>query len=295
MDYHLPVLLHESIALLAPDSQKVFLDATLGHGGHTLALLENGAKVYGLDQDPQNLKIASTRINQAGFASSFTPIHGNFSNISSIWRQFNYPQVNGIIFDLGLSQNQITAQKRGFSFQDTQSLDMRLDPDQSDLTAEYITNTYSHQQLFDIFTKFAQEKYATPLILRLIRRRQKSPFKSAAEIAQVIKDYYQEHHLQSHLHPATKILMALRIVVNNEFVHLREGLLQTFDITHPGSHVAIITFHSGEDRIVKNFIRQAASQNKIDNLTPKAIAPQFDEVKRNPLSRSALLRVYRIK
>ena len=170
---------------------------------------------------------------------------------------------------------------------------MRLDPSIQELTAEEIINTYDYDQLFEIFSKYAQEIYSKPIIIKIIRERQKSPIKTATKLANIVRDYYQEHHIRSKIDPSTKIFLSLRIVVNNEFENLKEILKQSLKVVKKNGNVCIITFHSGEDRIVKQFIKDYSHQNIIIE-NKKSIRANLQEVKNNPLSRSATLRSYRI-
>lgn len=290
MEFHTPVLLSETIKSLSVNKDGVYIDATLGHGGHTIEILKLGGEVYGFDQDPNNLKIASDRISQLGLSQKFHPIHSNFNQIKSVFNRQIKIKVDGLLADLGLSKNQQTSENRGFSFNDSQSLDMRLDPISQELTAEEIINTYSFDDLYQIFTKYSQELYSKPLILKIIRERQKNPIKSGQCLSKIINDYYQEHHLKSRINPATKIFMSLRIAVNDEFKNLSQLLQQSLSIVKSQGTVAIITFHSGEDRIVKNFIFE--HKNKL--ISQKPIKPSFIETKNNSLSRSSTLRLYKI-
>jgi len=290
MDFHTPVLLKESIQALSITPNGIYIDATLGHGGHTIEILKNGGKVYGFDQDPNNLKIAIDRISSLGLSKKFHPIHTNFNQIKSVFDQKIKTKVDGLLADLGLSQNQQTSQNRGFSFNDQNSLDMRLDPEKQDLTAEEIINTYSFDDLYQIFTKYSQELYAKPIILRIIRQRQQSPIKSGQRLAEIIKNYYQEHHIRLKINPATKVFMSLRIAVNDELKNLSQLLEQSLSIVKPNGTVAIIAFHSGEDRIVKNFINQHQKQI----IPQKPVKASQDEITNNPLSRSSTLRLYKI-
>ena len=289
MEFHTPVLLNETIDSLNVQPGNIYVDGTLGHGGHSLEILKRGGIVYGFDQDTINLEIATNRINQAGFQDKFTPIHNNFNQIDQVLKQ----KIDGLIVDLGLSQSQQTGQNRGFSFNDETSLDMRLDPSSQELTAEYIINTYDYDQLYQIFSKYAQEIYSKPLILRIIRERQKSPIKTATRLANIIRDYYRERHLKSKIDPSTKVFLSLRIAVNNEFQNLKDLLQKSLEVVKSGGNICIITFHSGEDRIVKKFVKEN-SQKGIIIENHKAIKPSFIEIKKNPLSRSATLRSYRI-
>jgi 16S rRNA (cytosine1402-N4)-methyltransferase len=286
MNYHQPVLLPEVIKLLDPQAGQIFLDATLGHAGHTLEILKTGATVYGLDLDHDNQKIAINRIKEANLSTNFHPIKGNFSHLYSIWKkQINLP-LDGLLVDLGLSVNQQSEDNsRGFSFNDSKSLDMRLNPQTQTLTAEEIINTWNKDQLYEIFTKYAQEKLAKPLTYEIIQARQIHPVKSGQKLSQIVENYYQKKHYSYQHNPATKIFLALRITVNHEFDNLKKLLNASLKITKESGEIAIISFHSGEDRIIKQFISE-------HHLKSQKILPTHQEIKKNPLSRSALLRIY---
>jgi len=290
MDYHFPVLLNETISCVSVVAGGIYVDATLGHGGHTIEILKQGATLYGFDQDPKNLEIATQRINSANLNEKFFPINQNFVNIKSFLKKQKINKIDGLIADLGLSQNQQTGQDRGFSFNDQTSLDMRLNPLKQTLTAEEIINTYSFDDLYQIFTKIGQELYSKPIIFQIIKERQKSPIKTGQRLAQIIREYFKNKHLHSKIDPSTKIFLSLRITVNQEYANLLKLLNYSLDIVKPGGNVCLITFHSGEDRIVKQFIQKNSS--KI--ISQKSIKPTFTEIKNNPLSRSAILRTYKI-
>ncbi len=285
MTYHQPVLLSEAVRLLDPSPNKTFLDATLGNGGHSYQLLKKGATVFGLDADQANLKLASSRLSQF---KHFYPIHDNFVNLKSIHQHHIKRPLDGIIFDLGLSNNQITAQNRGFSFNDNLSLDMRLNPTHTHLTAQAIINTYDLNQLSEIFSKYGQEILAKPISASIINHRQHSPITTASRLAKIITDCYSQHHRRPTHHPATKVFLALKTVVNNEYNNLKDTLPQTINLLKPNGVTIIITFHSGEDRLVKLFIK---SHHFFQSGT---IYPSSKEIDHNPLSRSAILRWYKI-
>lgn len=290
MNFHCPVLLSETITSLSVFSGGIYVDATLGHGGHTIEILKRGGIVYGFDQDPSNLEVATTRIKELGLDANFHPIHANFNQLKKIVNDQIKTKIDGLLADLGLSQNQQTNQNRGFSFNDASSLDMRLDPSTQELTAEEIINTYSFDELYEIFTKLGQELYSKPIILQIIRERQKTPIKNGQVLADIIRKYYRERHVRTKIDPATKIFLSLRIVVNQENNNLMKLLEQSLEVVKNNGSVSIITFHSGEDRLVKNFITQNSS--KISE--PKIIKPIFSEIRQNPLSRSSILRSYKI-
>lgn len=291
--YHTPVLLNQVIEVLKPNSTKVYIDATLGNAGHSIKLLQAGATVFGIDLDPNNLNIATKRIKADGLNHNFIGINDNFNNIAAIHRQFIKKPVDGILFDLGLSQGQQKSQGRGFSFKDESSLDMRINPDKQTITASQIVNTYSQQQLFDIFSKLGQDKYSQQIASKIINTRKQQPIDTAKDLASLVKDVYQSQHHQGRLHPATKVFLTLKITVNQELFNLTKALEDSLNIVKPNGHMAIITFHSTEDRLVKNFIKTQLRKQTIYN--PTKTKPSFDETKSNPLSRSALLRTFQIK
>lgn len=290
MSYHSPVLLKESISCLSITQGGTYIDATLGHGGHTVEILKKNGFVYGFDQDQKNLEIATNRIKDEGLSNNFLAVNQNFIKLKSFLKKQNIDKVDGLLADLGLSQNQQTGQDRGFSFNDQLSLDMRLNRNSKSITAEEVINTYSFDQLYEIFTKIGQELQSKPLILQIIKQRQREPIKTATRLAQIIRDYYKNKHLHSKIDPSTKIFLSLRIYVNHEYENLNKLLNLSLEVVKPGGSVAIITFHSGEDRIVKQFI----SKNKTKIISQKSIRPSFAEIKKNPLSRSAILRTYKI-
>jgi 16S rRNA (cytosine1402-N4)-methyltransferase len=295
MDFHQPVLAQTSIDLLGVTPNSIYIDATVGNGGHSLELLKNGGIVYGIEEDPTNAAIALERITSLGYDQKFHLINSNFNKLGDLIGDKIPKNINGIIFDLGLSSGQQKSSGRGFSFNDELSLDMRLNPASQTLTAENVINTYSFQQLYDIFTKLAQEEFSKPLIIRIIEARQQAPIKSGKRLADIIREYYQQKHRKSNIDPSTKIFLALRIYVNDELNNLKFVLNTALTSLPSGCNVVVISFHSGEDRIVKQFIRQNTITGSIENLTKKPMTADTDEIKSNPLSRSAVLRSFRIK
>ncbi len=293
MDFHKPVLLSEAIDELDVLPNKIYIDGTLGHGGHTLEILKKGGLVYGIDYDQENLKIATDRIESLGLSDRFFPINASFIEIPKLVGSDIPKNFSGLILDLGLSSSQQTSANRGFSFNDPLSIDMRLNPDKQELTAEEVINTYSFPQLYEIFSKLAQEKLSKPLILKIIRARQRKPLKSGLELAKVIRDYYEEKHIRSKIDPATKIFLALRIFINHEFENLSDILEQSITFAPSNSKIVLITFHSGEDRSVKQFIRKNTMKGLISS-SNKTTSPSATEIAQNPLSRSAILRSYKI-
>lgn len=288
MNYHQPVLAPEIIKIFDPKAGQIYLDATLGHGGHSLEILKKGATLYALEADSDNQKIATERIANLNLSKNFHLLKGNFSHVYSLWQKNIKLPLDGLLADLGLSVNQQSGQNRGFSFNDSISLDMRLNPKTQKLTAEEIINTWDKNELYKIFTKYTQEKLAKPLIFEIIKARQIKPIKNGVELSKIINSYYQKKHYRSYHHPATKIFLALRIAVNHEFENLNKLLHASSKIVKSSGKVAIISFHSGEDRLVKHFIQE-------NSYPSKKLLPEHQEIKKNPLSRSAVLRLYNLK
>ncbi len=290
MIYHQPVLLDEVISTFNPQPSDIFIDATAGHGGHSLALLKHQSIVHCLDADQQNIKILSQRFTKQNISPSLYRLHHtNFSSIFQIYHDFIYPKpVKGILFDLGLNSLQLNPDShQGFSFHDPSSLDMRLDPTKQTLTASDIINQYPPQKLADLFSRYSQERLAKPLASQIARRRQQKPFTTSLELSEFISQISPQRPNQR-LHPATKVFLALRIEVNQELTILSQTLSQLPDFPRP-LIVCLISFHSGEDRIVKQFVRQ----HRFPPVSkPQPIVPQAAEISQNPLSRSAKLRSF---
>lgn len=293
MDYHQPVLLDEVISTLDIKPNSIYIDATLGNGGHTLAMLKLGAIVYGIDQDPKNLEISTNRINEAGLSDKFTPISSNFNQLESIVNSKINQKIDGLLVDLGLSKNQQISSNRGFSFNDEESLDMRINQNSDDPTAKDIINIGTADELYEIFSKNSQELYSHDLVSKIISERQKKPITDAKRLADIIRNFYLEKKIRTKTDPSTKIFLALKIAVNQEFSNLKQILSQSLNVIKPNGIACFISFHSGEDRIIKQFIQSNLLSKNIYQVT-KSIHPSFKEIKNNPLSRSAILRSYKI-
>lgn len=285
MEYHFPVLLQPVLDFFQPKTGDIYLDGTLGNGGHSLALAKLGAKIVGLDLNSTNLNITKQRFLDEKLESSIETHQANFKHFS----QYLPPGgVSGILLDLGLSTSQYKNQNLGLSFQDT-NLDMRLDP-ALPLSAQDILQKYSQEELESLFSTIAQEPLAREISFTIIKTRKAKPISSAQALTELVGQIYQVNHLRSSLNPATKVFLALRIVVNQELENLKSFLDQSLSLP-PGTKIAIITFHSTEDRIVKLFLKTNSSKLEVHPLA----LPQFFEIKQNPSSRSALLRAFQIK
>ena len=278
---HLPVLLDEVIHALALKPGGKYIDGTLGAGGHAEALLNATApngKLLGLDGDPDALQIARETLSPFGERAIL--VRSNFTQIKTIAAQYNFIPADGVLLDLGLSSMQLANLERGFSFLSA-SLDMRMD-DRTELTASEIVNEWDEQELADLIFEYGEERASRKIARWIVANR---PLQNAQELARVIERALGRH---GKIHPATKTFQALRIAVNHELENLESVLPQLGEVVGQGGRVAIITFHSLEDRIVKNFFKANAQWR---NLTKHPIKPTYQQTRENARARSAKLRV----
>jgi len=281
---------------------KTIVDATLGGGGHAQAILErmgDSGLCLGIDADSDALASASKRLNQ--FGSRFVPVHDNFGNLRSVLSQRSVDALDGILFDLGMSSHQLDDPSRGFTFRANDILDMRMDRRQ-DLDAAQVVNTYGLKELEEIFRTFGEEKHARRIASRIVERRQRSAVKSTGEIASVVESVVGTRFAVKSL---ARVFQALRIEVNRELDRLQEGLRQALDVIRIGGRIVVISYHSLEDRIVKDCFRDAARsvvpsglkpvpdrlvKPRARILTKKPVEPSAAEIRMNPRARSAKLR-----
>jgi 16S rRNA (cytosine1402-N4)-methyltransferase len=285
---HEPVLLHETIAALSPQAGDVVLDLTLGGGGHGEALLKAADIRYiGIDADPEALARAGWRL--APFGERVTLAASNFRAVGSVLERLNVPRVHKALFDLGLSSDELELSQRGFSFKENEPLLMTFDPNQN-LTARDLLEHLSVQELTDIFRNYGEEAHAYKIAQAIVAARASQPLETTHELVSVIKQAVPTAYAKGRIHPATKTFQALRIAVNDEFDALKEGLAVVWDHLAPGGRLAVISFHSLEDRIVKVFMKEKADAGAGKLLTKKPQAPTAQEVAENPRARSAKLR-----
>jgi 16S rRNA (cytosine1402-N4)-methyltransferase len=298
--YHRPVLQREVLRLLKPKPGSLIVDGTCGGGGHTEALLESGADVLALDQDPDAVQHVNERL--AYFGRPIIVRQANFRHAASVLDELGIGTIGGALLDLGVSSRQLENAARGFSFVRNGPLDMRMDP-QSQLTAATIINEYGEEELTRLFRELGEEPAARRIASFIVKIRKTSPFRETLPLAGAIEKLVGRHGRQ---HPATQVFQALRIEVNDELGALEEGLRVLTARLAPGARIGVITFHSLEDRIVKNFFRDhsrewldkpewpEAERNPDYDLklvTPKPVEPTDEEQRANPRSRSAKLRV----
>jgi len=298
--YHKPVLLEQTLALLAPAPGKLFVDGTLGGGGHTEAFLQAGARVIGIDQDPQALAFAGERLS--GFGDRFVPVRANFEEIVSVLDNLSIAGIDGALLDIGVSSWQLNTPERGFSFQENGPLDMRMNPD-APLSAADLVNTAPEGELIRIFREYGEETAARRIAQQIVRDRELRPLETTFDLVRSVE---KVNPRRGRTHPATKVFQALRIAVNRELDVLNTALAAFSSRLNPGGRFGVITFHSLEDRIVKTFFK-SRSLEWLDRpewpaprrnpdfqfrlLTPKPAVASEEEQSRNPRSRSAKLRV----
>jgi 16S rRNA (cytosine1402-N4)-methyltransferase len=298
--FHEPVMLARVVELLEPAPGKLFVDGTLGGGGHSEALLAAGAKVIGLDQDMEALQVARERLRKYG--EVFQPVHANFSDLEIVLARLGIEQIDGGLLDVGVSSWQLESPERGFSFMKNGPLDMRMNQ-ASPVTAAEIINKASGEQLERIFRNFGDEPAARRVAIAVVRSRAIKPLETTFDLANAVESVVPR---RGGTHPATRVFQALRIAVNRELEALTEGLETFAAHLAAGGRFAVITFHSLEDRIVKTFFRSRSAEwidrpewpaarpnpDRIFRLvTSKALVAPEEEVERNPRARSAKLRV----
>ncbi len=290
---HTPVLLAEVIAALAPRPGGRYLDATVGGGGHALAVLQAaqpGGVLLGIDADPAALAATAERLAEAGLSQQAVLRHGSFADLAALAAEAGFAAVDGILFDLGVSSYQLDTPERGFSFAADGPLDMRLDPTQGPTAADLV-NRLSERELAGIIFQYGEEHAARRIARAIVERRRSQPFQSTADLAAVVARAVGGRH--GRIHPATRTFQALRIAVNHELDRLAAALPQAVALLALGGKLAVISFHSLEDRIVKQFLRAEAAGEapRLAIITKKPVVASDTEVAANPRARSAKLRV----
>ncbi len=286
---HTPVLLKEVLEVFNPQSGQIYIDATINGGGHGKAILERlGAKgrIVGIDWDCGLIeKLKQSQIN------NLTLTCDNYAHIKSIARKYNLGEVSGIIFDLGFSSYHPEESKRGFSFLRDEPLDMRYNINFNELTAEKIINTWPREAIEDILSRYGEERFARRIAAAIERERNQKNIFTTGELCRIIKESVPTRYFNGRIHPATKTFQALRIAVNNELENLEQALQDSSEILAKKGKIAVISFHSLEDRIVKRFFRIREKERVLYTLTPKPIRPTPEEILNNHRARSAKLRV----
>jgi len=301
---HEPVMREEVLSWLVRNQSGVYVDGTIGGGGHALAILENTrASLVGIDLDAEAISAARQRLDS--FQPRVKLVKGNFADLASVLDGFNIEKVDGVILDLGVSSHQLDAAHRGFSFSQSAPLDMRMDRDEK-LRAYDIVNGFKPSELERVIRLYGEEKMAARIAGAIVRRRDVSPIETTAELAQLITQAMPHSMKHQKIHPATRTFQAIRIAVNRELDTLAPGIEAAVAALSTGGRLGVISFHSLEDRIVKHTFRDLAAtcvcpkdvprcvchkQAVVKVLTRKAVTPSLEEIRRNPRARSAKLRV----
>ncbi len=298
---HIPVLVKEAVEGLQAKPGGCFIDCTVGMGGHAAAILERispQGKLLGIDADPEAIRAARAKLGD--YKEAVILANDSFANLNAICKKYDFYPVDGILFDLGISSMQLDIAQRGFSFQRDAPLDMRFNP-QQELTAHDIINSFSEPELARIIKEYGEEHHSRLIARHIVQGR---PITSTLQLAQLVEQVLGRH--RTRIHPATRTFMAVRIAVNRELESLRVALEQTINLLHYQGRLVVISYHSLEDRIVKEFMRREASScvcppgtivcrcghvPTLKLISRKVIKPTPLEIESNPRSRSAKLRI----
>ncbi|MDD5147119.1 MAG: 16S rRNA (cytosine(1402)-N(4))-methyltransferase RsmH [Candidatus Daviesbacteria bacterium] len=299
--YHRSVLLKEAVDALVVRDGRWYLDLTVGDAGHSIEIIKRGGKVVGIDVDPQVLKRVQRRFKDLGITEDkYKLILGNFRDLKNLVSQTELRQkFAGAIFDLGVSSLQLESPERGFSFGKSGPLDMRMDPSLN-VEASDLVNSLTRKELYELFSKMGEEKYSWAVAGALVLAREVSPITNTLELAGIVERVVGGRRrkisagkISAGKHPATRVFQALRIAVNDELNALKEGLSNSLDLIEKDGRIAVISFHSLEDRIVKNTFKTWEIAGVGQVLTKKPIVPNDAEAAENPKSRSAKMRVFK--
>ena len=283
---HISVLKKEVLEHLNPKPNENFIDATVGQAGHSLTILEQNkpeGKILGIELDKEVYKnLLAKNIKR------LVLVNDSYLNLKEIIERKKFKNISGILFDLGFSSWHLENSGRGFSFKENEPLDMRYNTALSKLTAEEIINKWTEKEIEKILKKYSQEKFAKRISKKIIEQRKLKSIKTTFDLIEIIKQSVPSWYQHKRIHFATKTFQALRIAVNDELNNLKEALPQALDVLEKGGRLVAISFHSSEDRIVKNFLKENSKSLRI--LTKKPIRSSKSEIINNPRSRSAKLR-----
>ena len=298
---HKSVLFDEAIKALDLNENKIIVDGTAGGGGHSGEIAKRAKRVISIDQDPDAIAVLNERL---GDKENVTIVHDNYSNIKNIISNLNIEKIDGLLLDLGVSSFQLDTAERGFSFHKDAPLDMRMS--KSGLSAYDVVNNYDERQLADIIYRYGEEKFSRRIASQIVKTRGEKPIETTLELSELVKKCIPQKTVKKGSHPAKRVFQAIRIEVNGELAILEGALNDFFDVLKPGGHLAVISFHSLEDRIVKNTFASLAKgcvcpkdfpvcvcgkkpRGKI--ITRKAVVPEDAEIEANKRSKSSKLRV----
>ena len=303
--YHAPIMVQEVLALLQPERGGIFIDGTLGGGGHAEAVLKSlpaGSRLYGIDRDPDAIAEATKRLEE--FGGAFEAVRGNFFDMRSLLLQQGVSAADGILLDLGVSSHQLNAPARGFSYHNEAPLDMRMDTS-APFAAFDVVNTYPSAELARILREYGEERFANRIASAIVRARDNGPIQTTTQLAEIVRLATPAANRWEGQHPARRSFQAIRIEVNGELSGLRQAIEDAVGLLNPGGKLCVITFHSLEDRIVKQLFRElenpctcppkapvciCGKKPVVKILTKKPLIAEQDELDKNSRSRSAKLR-----
>lgn len=313
MEYHVPVLLDAALAGLDPKPGQTVVDCTLGGAGHAIEIAKRlgpGGTLIGIDQDSEAIQEAEERFDRSGEAGlpRILLIQARFDKLKSVLRDEGIDEVDGVLFDLGVSGHQLDDWRRGFTFKDPDApLDMRMDPSGDGPTAGDLLNSLSERELTELFRRNADEPWSARIAEFVRLSREKEPFRTAGQLVEAVKAAVPAAARPKGINPATRVFQALRIAVNEELAILPGALAEATEALKPGGRIAVIAYHSGEDRLVKRFFAArsgrcqcppnqiicecGAERPVLRVLTKKPIVPSAEEIAKNPRARSAKLRI----
>lgn len=304
--YHIPVLLNEVLGYLLCGPEKIFIDCTMGEGGHAFEILKKSGQtgvLIGIDRDKGSIEVARKRLKDCK-GKAFL-VHDSFQHIKKIISTFNIKKVDGILFDLGISSRQIDVPERGFSFQYDGPLDMRMNREQ-ELTASILIHTLPLKELAGILRKYGEERWSLRIAKKIVQAREKKRIESTKELAEIVKSAVPRSSRPQPIHPATRTFQALRIMVNEELDVLEVALKDAVELLKIKGRICVISFHSLEDRIVKQIFNSykkgcicppkipqciCGKKQIVEVLTRRPVVPGREEIENNPRARSAKLRV----
>lgn len=304
-EFHVPVMIAEVLQYLDPKSGQTIIDGTAGGGGHSIEIIKRvlpGGRLIGIDRDEEALEAASKRLSE--FSQNTRLVKGNFADLQAIARNIDISSVDGVLLDLGVSSHQFDAAERGFSFKADAPLDMRMDKSQS-VTAREVVNSYSERHLHEIIRDYGEERWAKRIAQFIADRRARRPINTTGELVDVILAAMPAAARPKDIHPATRTFQALRIVVNRELDSLRSGLEAAIELLAPNGRIVVLSWHSLEDRIVKDTIQKysgrcicppglpvcaCGAEQELEVMTRRPVTASPEEVAANPRARSAKLR-----
>jgi 16S rRNA (cytosine1402-N4)-methyltransferase len=288
---HKTVLLNEAIESLSLKQGSIYFDGTLGGAGHTFKVCSDFSgkvRIIATDRDQGAIRRAQEKLSKTN--CKYDLVYSDYRNIDNVLKNLNVEKVDAILFDLGLSSDQLDASGRGFSFKNDEPLLMTFSENEERVTAEIILNNWNEETIADIIYAYSDEKFSRKIARAIVESRKRQPIKTTFDLVRIIESAVPSFYKRGKIHFATKTFQALRICVNDEISALKEGMKKGWELLNKGGRIAIISFHSVEDREVKNFFREKAKKGEGKLINKKPITPKDEEIRENSRSRSAKLR-----